>query len=328
MNKICYGCGVKLQSKNPNELGYIPKDKLLSGVYCQRCFKIMHYGLESISATPKDINTIVNSINNDNRFVIFLIDFLSISDKVINIFKHINKDKILLISKCDIIPKYIKSSNIINYIRYEYGINDDIKLISSYNNFGIESFLKYLDIRNISESYVVGLSNSGKSTFINKILEVCKSDMNKITTSYIPNTTLDFIRISVNNKLCLIDSPGFIIPSLNNININKKNNIKGYIKPVTYQMKKGETLKLEDMYLNFNEDTSITLYMSNDIYSKKYFKETIFDDQIEVNDNNDLILYGLGFINIKKSCIIKIFNLPNKYLELRDSIFGGFNEQD
>ena len=40
MNYKCLGCGIKLQSINNKELGYI-KDG--SSKYCERCFRIKHY---------------------------------------------------------------------------------------------------------------------------------------------------------------------------------------------------------------------------------------------------------------------------------------------
>ena len=104
MSKICYGCGSKLQYKDLDKEGYIPKDKYDEGGYCQRCFKLIHYGINNSSNTPKSIEQIISAVNGDDKFVIFLCDFLSLSDKVLDIFKKINKRKLLLISKSDIIP--------------------------------------------------------------------------------------------------------------------------------------------------------------------------------------------------------------------------------
>lgn len=326
MNKICFGCGVKLQSEMPNNIGYIPETKYKDSSYCQRCYKIIHYGINAINDTPKEINNIIKAINLDNKFVIFLTDFLSINSKIIDIFNKIKREKIFVISKKDIIPKYIKESTIINYLRDYYNIDTDIKFISSNNNFGIEALCNYLYKRNINISYIVGQSNSGKSTFINKLITNTNSNMNKITTSNIPNTTIDFIRIKLNEDLTIIDSPGFIIPSIDNEIIINKNNIKNSINPKTFQMKKNEVLNIENIYLSFSENTSVSLYISNDLKVNKYYKEVEFDNEITISSNSDLIIYGLGFINIKNKCNIKISNLDSDLLELRESIFGDNNE--
>ena len=326
MNKICFGCGSKLQSSNPEADGFIPENKLKDGAYCQRCFKIMHYGMGSMSSTPKETDVIIRSINGDNKFVIFLADFLSLSTKVMDIFKSIKKDKLLVISKCDIIPKSIREETIRTFIRDYYEISTDVKLVSSVNNYGVDSLTNYLYRRKVFEAYVVGLSNSGKSTLINKLISVNDSNMRQITTSYIPNTTLDFIRIKINEDLMIIDSPGFVIPTIVNISIYQKNNIKVFLKPKTFQMKANETLEIENMYFNFSENTSVTLYMSNDLLVKKYYKPVEFDFDINVKNNNDLLISGLGFLNIKNECNIKTLNINSELFEVRESIFGDNSE--
>lgn len=327
MIKICYGCGVKLQCENSAGAGYIPENKVDNASYCQRCFKMMHYGVLSSSDTPKEINTIINAINKDNKFVIFLMDFLMMNLETIKIFKKIKKDKLLVLSKADIIPKNMKEEKIKSYLKENYQINDDIRLISSFSFPKVEALIKYLFKRNITSVYIVGLSNSGKSTLINKIIEVSGSKMQKITTNYTPNTTLDFIRIKINDNLTIIDSPGFIVPSINDDVILKKNNIKVSIKPTTFQMKAGESLSIENFFLNFSENTSITLYMSNEFKTNKYFKDVEFDNEILVQDNTDLLITGLGFINVKNKCMIKTNNIKSELISVRDSIFGSDKDE-
>ena len=43
MTKKCVGCGITLQSKDINNLGYVPKEKENDAKYCERCFKLIHY---------------------------------------------------------------------------------------------------------------------------------------------------------------------------------------------------------------------------------------------------------------------------------------------
>lgn len=321
MNKICFGCGAKLQSNNKEENGYIPATKINDSSYCMRCFRLMHYGENKGNQTPKTINEILYLVNKDNKHTIFMVDFLSLSDKVLDIYNKITGKKLLLISKIDIIPKSIKLENIKKYMTNKYNINE-VKFISSTNNFGVISLLNYLNEGNIKTSYILGLSNSGKSTLLNKIIDITDSKLSKITTSHNKNTTLDFIRLNINDDLTLIDSPGFIIDCYNE---NTKDN--KLIKPITYQVKSGETLKINDFYLNFNNSTNITIYSNYSLVSKKYYKDNIdYDYSIKVNDDTDLIIQGLGFINIKDTTDIKISNLNQNLIELRESIFGSKNE--
>ncbi|NLL02404.1 MAG: hypothetical protein GX265_05235, partial [Mollicutes bacterium] len=200
---------------------------------------------------------------------------------------------------------------------------EDIKLISSLNNYGVEALTDYLEDREIDYIYFVGLTNSGKSSLINKLIELNDTNLNQLTTSYIPNTTLDFIRIKIKDNLTVIDSPGFIIDTIQDDLILKKYNLKVCLKPKTFQMKTGETLEIENMYFNFSDDTSVTLYMANDLRVRKYYKPVTYEYRIDIGYESDLIVSGLGFLNIKKSCVVRVANIKANLIEVRSSILGG-----
>ncbi len=314
MNKICYGCGIKLQSDDPDKEGYIPKEKKDSP-YCMRCYKLMHYGKDISTLIPKTDYTIDKTNNNDD-FVIFLVDFLSINNEVINLFNSIKKEKIFLISKYDLIKQYIKESSIKEFLIDNYNIKSDILFISSKTNYKVKELMNYLTKKNIKTSFIVGHTNSGKSTLINKLIDLNKSHVNRLTTSQRPNTTMDFIRVKINKDLTLIDTPGFVT--------GKDINITNKLKPITYQMKEEETLQVDDIYLKFDKDTSITLYISENIRTGKYYKEINFNNELKIDKDTDLIIDGLGFLNIKNECKIKTLNL--RIHETRKSIFGAKNE--
>lgn len=322
MNKICYGCGVKLQTIDKEKQGFTPKE---DGVYCQRCFKLMHYGINNETSAPKSNTSIINTINKDNKFVIFLVPFFNIRSEIIKTFNKIKTDKILVISKKDLIPKSIKEENISLFLKNYYNITSKIKFISSTSNIGINNLIKYLEKNNITETYILGETNSGKSTFINKILDLYNIKLNKITISNVPNTTLDFIRMPLSENLTIIDSPGFVF-DVRSEDINYKQ--KGEIKPRTFQMKENEILAIDNIYLKFKKNANITVYTNNNTFIKKYYKEVIFKSCLNISANSDLIIKGLGFINIKQDCEIKFSNIEQKHLEIRESIFGVNHEQD
>ena len=60
------------------------------------------------------------------QYVYFLIDFLNINSETINKFESIKVPKTLIISKLDIIPKSIKDNTIINWLKEEYSITEEI----------------------------------------------------------------------------------------------------------------------------------------------------------------------------------------------------------
>ena len=316
MSRICFGCGAKLQYSNKDAKGYVPENKLNDAKYCMRCFKLMHYGVNINDTIPKRVEEILYLVNSDDKFTIFMCDFLSLSNKIINIYNKIKGKKLLLISKIDVIPKDIKIDNIRKYIMNNYKVNN-VRFVSSVNAYGIDSLINYLITNNIRESYILGETNSGKSTLINNILDAFDSKLTKTTISSSKNTTLDFIRLNVNNNLTIIDSPGFVTDSYE---VNCP--LKKVIKPLTYQMKDGEVLKIDKFYLKFSIATSITIYSAYELEIKKYYKNDIsFTYNEKINSNSDVVIYGLGFINVKNECTIYVSNIDSSLLELRESVF-------
>lgn len=326
MNKICFGCGVKLQSDDKNKVGYVPEAKMDSAKYCMRCFRMMHYGENNHLETPKDIKEIINKVNKDQRFVIFLVDFLNLNKEVIKIFDSITKRKVLIVNKCELIPKHIVKERIIDYIRNYYGITSDIKLKGGNSFHGAKVILNYLRNNGIREAYILGISNSGKSTLINDLVDITGVKTNRITVNSRANTTLDFIRVNIADDIMLIDSPGFILPdSLENDVSGKK------ITAYSMQIKMGETLSLLDgkYFVKFDNDTAVTFYTNASCAKnvKKYYRAAPDLNYIVKldHDNMDLVLYGIGFLSVKKRCNITT-NIPSKNIEVRKSMFGGTNE--
>lgn len=321
MTRVCFGCGAKLQSVDKNNVGYIPENKILSSSYCMRCFRMTHYGENKNIQTLKNQDEIIDKINKTNKFVIFLIDFLNINTEVINLYKKIKCSKILVINKCELIPKHVDKFYLKEYISKTYDIKEMIKLKGGKNSHGATSILKYLNDNNINEAYLVGITNAGKSTLINDLIKATKTNTNLATVNSKKNTTLDFIKVKLNNGITLIDSPGFIIENyINDDAINSD------IKAISFNMKDHECLSIfENKYYFLTEkSTPITLYtniLSNNTAKKIFRKIENLDNEIEIDANTDIIIKGLGFMSFKKQTIIRT-NIDSKYLELRKSIFG------
>lgn len=325
MNKICYGCGTKLQSEDENKIGYVPINKLSSSSYCMRCFKMIHYGEHKEIYTPKEKREIINKINKDDKFVIFLIDFLNINENIIDFYKQIKRNKLLVVNKCELIPKHVNRENVRRYLKDNYNINGEIKLKGGTNSHGSSSILNYLEKNNIKETYVLGITNAGKSTLINDLIKETNTDISKITVNNKKNTTIDFIRVKLRNGLLLIDSPGIVFDDFLNNDV-----VDGCIVALNFNMKENEVLSLLDnkYYIKTSNKTSMTFY-TNEVAkkrAKKVFKDIDgLNTIIEVEDETDVVLKGIGFISIKNKTKISL-NIDSKYIEIRKSMFGGKNE--
>ena len=318
MNKICYGCGCILQSDNELNPGYIPSNKIDTADYCKRCFRLTHYGSISNNDIEKSTKNILDKVNKDNIYKIYIVDILNINNDTIEIFNKIKGNKLFVISKIDLVSNSMNINNIINNIKKIYDIKCDIKYISSNKEFGINSLLKYLENNKINIGYILGPTNSGKSTLSNKLIDMYDTKLSKLTISNKRNTTLEFIKLRLSDKLTIIDSPGFLI---NDYGIKSK--YKNIIKPITFNMKKDEVLNIDKFYIKFSNSSSVTIYTYDSIYSKKYYKDKNFDYDLDINDNTDLCINGFGILRIKNKNSISISNLDKQLVSVRMSMFGG-----
>lgn len=305
MNKKCMGCGLTLQNVNKEEKGYTPN---IDKDYCMRCFRLKNYGEKNLNESI-DMDDIFNKVNNGKGIVFFFVDYLNINNYTINLFKKIDLKKVLVVSKIDILRKDMKFIKIKKWLEDVYKINDDILFLSTKNNYGVNSILNYLDKMSINTAYIMGITNAGKSTFINKLLNLYNIDK-EILVSDKPNTTLDFIPIHLDTYK-IYDTPGLIIPNMNLKLLNKE------IKPITFNLKKVTTLEFLDYKITFLNPTSITCYFNIDEIKRSYIG--IIGKKINVGVNKDIVIPGVGFINIKNTGDIII---NNNEFEIRDSVSG------
>ena len=328
MNKKCIGCGTTLQTTNNKEKGYIPENKYKDSSYCERCFKIIHYN-ERIVTNLDNINDyILEEVNKKAKYVYFLVDLLNINKDTMNTFKNIKSPKTLIVSKLDIIPKSIKNNLITSWLKEEYGIKEPVEFQSSKKNLNTKALLNKLINQGIKEVYVLGYTNAGKSTLINLLTEA--TNQNKITTSSIPNTTIDFIKIKTDD-ITIIDSPGFTntntIYNPEEFDLIKRVMPRNTLKPVTYQVKPISSILIEDkIRITSSINNSLTFYISNDINIERVFDNNTNlinkkEITIKVPANSDLVIKSLGFINIKKECTIKIHSDNKELFEVRKSMF-------
>jgi ribosome biogenesis GTPase A len=331
MSKKCIGCGSIIQHEDKNKIGYAPIPKSGEAKYCERCFKITHYN-EKLILPLENINEyIIDEVNKNSKYVFFMIDLLNINEETINTFKNINVPKTLIISKLDIIPKSIKETLIEEWIKDTYKINNDIKFLSTKKNINTRLIVKTLEELNINSAHILGFTNAGKSTLINKICEQNNIEGKTITTSILPNTTVDFINIPITENITIIDSPGFTskYTLYDNTEYDLMKNIlpKNIINPITEQTKENTSLIIENkIRINANSKNSFTFYMSNAIKIDKVFEKNtdLTNEELlkyNIKDNTDIVIKGLGFINIKKACNLTINTKYKELIETRESMF-------
>ena len=116
---------------------------------------------------------------------------------------------LLVLNKRDALPKSVKEEKMIEYLK-TLDINyEDIIVISANKNYNIDLLMQKIKKHKTSNKvYVVGHTNTGKSSLINKLIKDYSENDNELTISPMPSTTLNTVTIKLNNNLTLIDTQG------------------------------------------------------------------------------------------------------------------------
>ncbi|MCE7794175.1 ribosome biogenesis GTPase YqeH [Salipaludibacillus sp. CUR1] len=363
---ICSGCGVKIQTENKGELGYAPPSSLSREVIiCQRCYRLKHYNeVQDVSLTDDDFLKILTELGKKEALIVKIVDIFDFEGSWLpGLHRFAGKNPVLLVgNKADLLPKSVKSSKVIQWMKKaakDYGLKPaDVHLMSAKTGDSIMEVANLIEEhRDGRDVYVVGSTNTGKSSFINRLLKEfgAEEDM-LITTSNIPGTTLDMIDVPLDDGSFLYDTPGIInhhqIAHLLDKNELKVISPKKEVKPKVFQLNEAQTLFFGGLgRVDFisGEPQSFIVYMSNDLTihrtktekaaelyeqhlgdmlsppfekNKESFPELVKKEWKVEPGKYDLIFSGLGWVTISGSgSVIRTFAPKGVNVNIRSSIF-------
>lgn len=317
--KYCLGCGVLLQNENMALDGYTNN---LDNDICQRCFRMKNYGEYQIATkSNEEYIEILKTVNKTKDLVLHIVDLVNLDKDIHNIRNYLSNKMILVLNKKDALPKSIKDEKIINYIKTLDTTYEDIIIISANKNYNIDLLMKKINkYKTSNKVYVVGHTNTGKSSLINKLIHDYSESNNELTISPLPSTTLNTITININKNLTLIDTPGLVdrgnITNYVDNNTLKKLVHKKEMKPKTYQIRKGQCLVISDIcridYID-GDRNSFTLYIPNSLKVKKMNanRQTVLKNlsktSYELKYREDLVINGLGWVKVVEKCNVDIY---------------------
>jgi len=336
--KKCRGCGISLQNTNPENIGYVVN---LEQDYCQRCFRLSHYGdvtnLNNSHVNNKAIYDIYNKYAN-GLFVV-IIDILEAlvikNDDLLDIFKDYNV--LLIVNKTDLLPANIEDRKINQmFSKALFSLNKKYPNIRSAiltNKFEYkfnDTFFETLSDLRANRVIFAGRANAGKSSLINKLLH-----NNSLTTSMYPGTTLEEVEIDYKNFI-FIDTPGLVDVNNYATHLNtekyKLSKIDKTIKPQVFQLFEPQSYFYEGLlridvkpqnkasisfYINNDNEIHRTKYENADTYYENNYKQfklrvkPLAKSSYTIDDKKLFVIKGLGMFKVNGKCKIDVYSLAN-----------------
>lgn len=332
MNKKCLGCGVELQDENMLLDGYTVN---LENDLCQRCFRLKNYGeYQATTKTNEEYQQILEAVGKTKDLVVYVTDVLNVEQDLYDIRKFLPNKILLVLNKRDVIPKSVKDEKLIQYFKDKYDFFNDIVVVSCEKNMNIDHLLNRIKFFQVTKQvYIVGHTNAGKSSLINKLIKNYSDSKQELTISPLLSTTLNLINIEINDYLTIIDTPGLIDEgSITNYVDNELLKIitpKKEIKTKTYQLRRGQSIIIGDLvridYVD-GEKNSFTLYISNDIKTKRIISsrhddlKNLAKRTYQLPFNQDIVIKGLGFIKVVNRGVVDIYLNQRVETFLRDNL--------
>lgn len=318
--KKCSGCGVLLQDENVLQEGYTTS---LDNDLCQRCFRMKNYGeYQMVTKSNEEYLNILKSVGETKDLVLYVTDLLNLEENLEQIRELIPNKMILVLNKIDALPKSVKEDKLKKYLAKRNIEFEDIIVVSANKNYNIDYLMNRIKYFQTTKNvYVVGHTNAGKSSIINRLIKNYSDNNQELTMSPLPSTTLNTLTIEINERLTIIDTPGLIdtgsILNYSDEKLVKKISPRKEIKPRTYQLRKNQSIIIEDLvridYVE-GERNSFTLFISNDLKVKRLLN-LINNDELkdlnkityQMNYDEDLVINGLGFVKIVNEGTINVY---------------------
>lgn len=332
----CFGCGAPLQDVDESKDGYVDPRAFLNkkNVLCKRCFQLKHYGKFSPSSLVKNtIDRIIEDASKDDLLVL-LVDCALKDTPLIPILKKLNDypNLLLIANRFDLYQSYIRKEKLLSFLQSsckKSGIHTkEIWIIDG----NITEIFQHLCEESIGRNiYLVGLENAGKTTFINQILKKMENeDESLLIHSKYPGTTVDLIKIPLDDKTFLIDSPG-IYSKGNFLHFIDKDEIKTLgndrkICSYTYQLSPHQSILISNVLrIDFHNSCNCQIFMPDSLLLTRCKTENAwqtFHHQIpylkwkcekikksqDLQKTNlklafekyyDIVIEGLGFFRVK-----------------------------
>ncbi len=346
----CPGCGAELQFEDPEKPGFIPYEvfekKLAEGeeILCRRCFRMKHYGIYEPVRLDGDFLKELKNVLGSFDLVVWVVDITDFdgtyTEKISKILG--GKRVIYAVTKVDLMPRALSFAEMKSWLKRRIDLKrgDEIVLVSSLKKLGLKSLKRRLLNSKLDKALVIGVTNVGKSSLISELSD------SGITTSSFPGTTLGIVRRKVKGaRFYLYDTPGIIVGdraldllspecqaeivgskrlTRKTFKMGKERTIliggmarigvdfEGDLLPI-FQVFTYEGVKLHET--NFERSEHLLRNRSGDFLVPPCYKGELDGvswkvEEYELDVERELVLTGLGWINVKRGPVIFKVEVP------------------
>lgn len=361
----CIGCGAQIQTEDKDKPGFVQQSTLnkyleddSKELLCKRCFRLRNYNeITDVNIDDDEFLKLLDSISSKKGLIVNVVDIFDYEGSVIPGLQRFVGDKNILVvgNKLDLLPRSVNQNKLLNWLQQkskENGIKSIGQLmVSAQTGANIDKLMQMIEkYRDGQDVYVVGTTNTGKSTLINKIISDNSDVKDLITTSRFPGTTLDRIDIPLDDGHFLIDTPGIIhkyqLAHYLNERELKAVTPKKPLRPATFQLRDGQTIFVAGLarFDFLDEKSNVVFYVNQglvlhrtktenaDQFYEKHVGEILNppedvstlpelkQEEFTSHSRSDIVIYGLGWVTIPANCKVRVYVPTGVSVSIRDAI--------
>ncbi|MDD3067925.1 MAG: 50S ribosome-binding GTPase [Acholeplasmataceae bacterium] len=339
MSKImhCKGCGAKLQTDDPKQIGYV---KSIDNDFCQSCFRLKNYGESHDHFHPEDLPVL------EKDALIVMVSSVLNLDMLFEypVYRYQNEATfVYLINQIDLLPRQTNTDLLLeNITKKAKHMNIpylDIIMMSAKNLQDIKNLNDYLSTFKNHHIYLIGVQNSGKTT----IFKALTHNQDALAFKK-AGLTQEPLYQKLDHQV-IWDMPGLFqkgyIHEFLPYETYKKMIPDREIKPRIYQLKKDQALMIEGLIsITVPKALSVVLYLDDQLKIHKtnamrvkdllnegdkhfdIYYETYEQKMLKIPEGKHQMTFAdFGFLHVEGPVTVEIMLPKGLHLSLTEALF-------
>ncbi|HHY20095.1 MAG TPA: GTPase RsgA [Firmicutes bacterium] len=345
--KKCQGCGIEMQTDNPEASGYVPQKVFERADVCQRCYRLTHY--KDLQPSSLDVEVYEKAVEEavaQADTVFLVLDTIDFESSLHPAFERLLRRKRIIgvLTKIDLLPAITSEEEAIAWAKRRVVYADNVVAVSGKKGWGIEE----LSLLRGKVTAVVGTTNCGKSTLVKRLVEGARPTISTAAGTTLNNLTFE------DESGTIIDTPG-LWPKGRLLEMLCSRCASSLVpdKKITsklFDLKQGQGISLGGiLYLNLKSEKPLIViaYASEGVEISRVSKEKVKDHWQNLleqkkrppcNDcqgnlhyvtkdirvgNEDLVIPGLGWLSFRHApAVVEVVAPDDLQLKRRSPLVG------